>query len=337
VDKKMIYETKPLLPDLSLFCKKIEKIFKSGFLTNQGEQVREFEKKLERFLDVKNALVFCNGTLALQLAIQSLELKGEVITTPFTFPATYQSLVYNGLVPVFADIEPHTFNLNPDKIEPLINERTSAILPVNVFGNLCQVDKIQRIADKYHLKVIYDSAHAFGVKGAVAGDITMFSFHATKKFNTIEGGALAFNDSNLKRKLEMLRNFGFDGDKVVCLGTNAKMNEIQATFGLLLLGKVKEKIKRRKEIFKLYRKRLPKIMTGENYLYAVILLENRDEVYERLQKNGIDARKRFYPLCTQYLPVAKRISEQILSLPLYDDLTEEEILKISNIIKGDRE
>ena len=241
-----IYITRPLLPNLENVNRKMSEIWESKWLTNNGVQHKKLENELKNYLNVEHLSLFNNGTLALLLGLKSLDLKGEVITTPFTFPATVQALDWNGLTPVFCDIDPETLTIDATKIESLITEKTSAILGVHVFGNPCDVEKIQTIADKYQLKVIYDGAHAFGTKIdgkpiSSYGDMTMFSFHATKLFNTVEGGALAFKDEKLAEKLELLKNFGLAGpDEVVLSGLNAKMNEIQAAIGLEVLKLVDE-------------------------------------------------------------------------------------------------
>lgn len=367
--EKPIYITRPLLPDFDEFQKKIKEIFESKRLTNNGRQLQYFENKLRDFLRVQNISVFCNGTLALQLACKALELKGEVITTPFTFPATPHSLVWNGLQPVFCDIEEDTFNIDPRKIETLITERTTAIMPVHVFGNPCKINEIQKIAQKNNLKVIYDAAHAFGVEvGGTPignfGDISMFSFHATKSFNTLEGGALTFKNNNLKEKLSFLRNFGIKSqEEVVSIGTNAKMNEIQAAFGILVLDKLQEEIKKRKHLTNLYRDRLKNISgirfipdmdnIKHSYQYMPIIVKekeyglSRDLLYDKLKELNVFSRKYFYPLCSQYkcyqhlpsakpgnLPIAEEIAKQVLCLPLYGNLNEKNIQEIYSIIKN---
>lgn len=362
-----IYVTRPLLPDRKEYYKKVNEVFDSGFLTNQGAQLQQFEKALREFLHVTHVMAFCNGTLALQLACKALDLKGEVITTPFTFPATTHAISWNGLTPVFCDIEPDTFNINPDKIEALITDNTSAILPVHVFGNPCRVYEINQIAKKHNLKVIYDAAHAFGVEingqpiGSF-GDISMFSFHATKSFNTLEGGALTFNDAALADKLFYLKNFGIKSEtEVVSIGTNAKMNELQAAFGLLVLDKINEEIQKRKELTKQYRERLKNIPglrclhdiegVKHNYQYFPIIIDetkagfSRNDIYEELKKYKVYSRKYFYPLASQVtcyreltsaskggLPVAERITQSILCLPLYGELPIPVVARIAEII-----
>ncbi|WP_084726220.1 DegT/DnrJ/EryC1/StrS family aminotransferase [Sporobacter termitidis] len=350
---------------------KIKEIWDSKQLSNNGEKVVQLERRLANFLNAEYLSVFSNGTLALQLACRVLELSGEVITTPFTFPATVNALVWNQLKPVFCDIEEETYNIDPDKIEALITEKTTAIMPVHVFGNPCDVEKIQQIADRHGLKVIYDAAHAFGVRHhgkAIAsfGDITMFSFHATKVYNTIEGGALVFKHPYLKERADQMRNFGIlpDGD-VLEPGTNAKLNEVQAAVGLLLLDKVEEEIRRRKEIAATYAEELgdiPGIRINKpvdgleyNYPYFVITIDknefeiSRDVLYEELKAHNIITRKYFYPLCSNLqcykdlpsadkarLPVANKVADSVLALPLYGELSHEEVAYICRIIRESR-
>ena len=248
-----ILVTRPLLPPIEEYEKKVKEIWENNWITNNGPLEREFQEKLKEFLSVDNIELFVNGHNALEMAIKSLDLTGEVITTPFTFASTTQAIINNGLTPVFADVDPENYNLNPDNIEDLITDETSAIIPVHVFGNPCDIDKIEKIAKKHDLKVIYDAAHAFGVKIndnpiASYGDISMFSFHATKVFNTIEGGALIFSDDDLTYKFKALKNFGITPDKeeVQFLGVNAKMNEFEAAMGLINLNYVSDAISKRK-------------------------------------------------------------------------------------------
>jgi len=366
---KPIYIVEPLLPRLEDVYRKIRSIWRSKQLTNVGVQHRELEKKLKRFLRVKNLSLFCNGTMALDLALRVLNLSGEIITTPFTFPATLHVLYWNRIKPIFCDIKEDTFVIDPNKIEKLITPKTRAIMPVHVFGNPCDVWEIQKIANKYKLKVIYDAAHAFGVEidGIPIGnfgDISMFSFHATKVFNTIEGGCLTFKNKSLKEKLELLRNFGIKKDGTVILpGVNAKLNEIQATIGILNLKEVKKEIKRRKILFNLYRNELkdvsgivlPKELPNvkHNYSYFPILIKkdrfgfSRDDVYKILKKFNIFTKRYFYPLCSHFpwykslpsakpknLPKAEKIAKEILCLPLYGKLKKEEVKKICYILKN---
>ncbi len=259
---KPIKVVQPLLPDLTDMERMIEEIWESGQLSNNGRKVVELESALADFLDVEHVSVFSNGTSALQIACKLLRLSGEVITTPFTFAATVHALAWNQLPPVFCDIEERTFNINADLIESLITDKTTANLPVHVFGNPCDVEKIQSIAERHGLKVLYDAAHAFGVRYrgrsvAAYGDISMFSFHATKVYNTLEGGALVFNRPFLKERADMMRNFGFlDSGDVIEPGTNAKLNEVQAAVGLLLLDKVVAEIRKRKAVAAVYEKML---------------------------------------------------------------------------------
>lgn len=362
-----VYITQPLLPDIDDVKNMLSTIWQSKQLTNNGRMAIQLEKELAGFLKVNHLSLFSNGTVALQLAFRVLGLTGEVITTPFTFAATTHALVLNNLEPVFCDIEEDTFNINPDKIEALITPETTAILPVHVFGTPCKMDKIQRIAENHGLKVVYDAAHAFGVEvtgrsiGSF-GDISMFSFHATKIYHTIEGGALTFNDRHLKERADSLRNFGIKSEEFVAEpGTNGKMNELQAAVGILLLQIVGDEIKRRKEITGLYRELLKEIpgisfygdMDGvtHNYPYFVIRVNkdyfgmSRNELYTLLKGYNIFSRKYFYPLCSQFpcyknlpsaskdnLPIAENVVEEVLSLPLHGRLTNEEVEKICEII-----
>lgn len=357
----------PLLPDLNDLTLKLAEIWESKQLSNNGSMVVALEDALARFLHVDQLSVFSNGTLALQIACKLLRLSGEVITTPFTFPATVNVLAWNQLTPVFCDVDPNTFNLDPEKLEDLITEKTTAIMPVHVFGNPCDTEKIQHIADRYGLKVIYDAAHAFGVqyKGkpiASYGDISMFSFHATKVYNTIEGGALVFNHPYLKERADSMRNFGIlpDGD-VIEPGTNAKLNEVQAAVGLLLLDRVGKEIKNRKERSAIYAEMLSEIPgirlikpSGDimyNYPYLVITVDDkeygatRDNLFEYLSTQNVITRKYFYPLCSNLqcyrhlpssgktnLPVANSAAETVLALPLYGSLPEEDVVYICRCI-----
>lgn len=364
-----IYVTRPLLPDIEKVNNRIRKVWESKWLTNNGAQHKELEERLKEYLKVKNLVLFNNGALALLLGIKALDLAGEVITTPFTFPATVQALDWNGLTPVFCDIEEKTLNIDADKIEALITNKTSAILGVHVFGNPCDVGKIQQIADKYKLKVIYDGAHVFGthVYGQPIGnfgDMTMFSFHATKLFNTVEGGGLTFRDSSLENKLKLLKNFGIAGlEEVVLSGLNAKMNEIQAAIGIEVLNIVNEERQRRKEIKKAYESGLKDIdginvitkLDDENSSYQYFVIEIEEEIYgksrdwlhEELKKYNIFTRKYFYPLCSSFqwysglesakpenLPVANKTVTRVLSMPFYGELGLSAVEKICSIIKA---
>jgi dTDP-4-amino-4,6-dideoxygalactose transaminase len=363
-----IYVTQPFLPPLEEFYAYLEKIWDNKWLTNAGPFHNEFEKALAEYLGVEHLSLFANGTLALVTALQALRITGEVITTPFSFVASAHSLLWNGIKPVFADVDPHTFNLDPVKIEAAITPHTTAILPVHVYGKPCDVDGIQKIADIYGLKVIYDAAHAFGVciQGTSIlshGDLSILSFHATKTFTTFEGGAIICPDAKTKNRIDDLKNFGFhDEVTVVAPGINGKMNEVQAAFGLLQLKYIDKAIARRQEIDRLYRKELHSIpgiycppLPSEatcNCPYFPILVDNdyflgRDELYEKLHKHNIYARRYFYPLISEFpmyrglasaaianLPVAHEISRKVLCLPIYPYLSDEQLLFIVDIIKG---
>jgi dTDP-4-amino-4,6-dideoxygalactose transaminase len=364
--EKPIYITRPPLPDREAVYRKIDEIWDSQWLTNVGQH-KEFETKLKQYLEVSNISLFCNGTLALQLACQALRLSGEVITTPFTFAATPHVLYWNRITPVFCDIDPHTFNLDPQRIESMITPNTTAILPVHVFGYPCDFESIREIADRYGLRVIYDAAHAFGVKVngkniGNFGDLSMFSFHATKIYHTFEGGALTFKDRSLRERLEFAKNFGFKGEEnIVVPGINAKMNEFQAAMGLLMLDPFEEEIEKRKHLTMVYRERLSEVpginfrteipKVKHNYYNFVITVDqdkfgqSRDNLYDNLKTYNIFTRKYFYPLCSQFqcykqypssspenLPVAEKITKQVLSLPLYSGLADEDIHKICDVI-----
>ncbi|KKM92155.1 hypothetical protein LCGC14_1221250, partial [marine sediment metagenome] len=355
--KEPIFITRPLLPPLESVNKKIKEIWESKWLTNMGIQHQMLELELKKILHVPYLTLFCNGTIALQLAFQALKLKGEVITTPFTFAATVNALHQNNLKPIYCDIKFDDFNVNPETIEELVTSKTSAILPVHVFGNPCNVKQISKIAEDYNLKVIYDAAHCFGVEyknKAIGnyGDISMFSFHATKIFHTIEGGALTYNNSELTEPLNLLKNFGIKNEEEIILpGTNAKMNEFQAAIGLLNLNLVEMEIEKRKILSSTYRENLKNIEgvryldekkdVKHNYQYFPILIDekklkfSRDDVYELLKKYNIFSRKYFYPLCTDYffpmkkeeykIPNARKIVNQVLCLPLYGELHKEDV------------
>jgi dTDP-4-amino-4,6-dideoxygalactose transaminase len=347
-----IFVTKPFLPPQKEYQKYINSIWKNNWLTNNGPLHNEFEEKVSSYLKVNNACLFTNGHLALDIAIKSLELKGEVITTPFTFASTVHAITMNGLTPVFCDIELKTFNIDVNKIEDLITEKTSAIIPVHVFGNPSDVEMIDRIAKKYKLKVIYDAAHAFGVEvlgNGIGnyGDISMFSLHATKVFHSIEGGILSFKENELKSKLNKYKNFGISGEESVEIpGLNAKMNEFQAAMGLVNLDYIDEQIEKRKAITYTYRELLSEIEgvsflsdiknIKHNYSYLPVLIDmerfgiSRDSLYEKLKEYNVFTRKYFYPLCTDFdcyefdsnqLVNAKFISDNILTLPIYGDLS----------------
>lgn len=364
---KPIFVTQPALPPLDEFVEYLRKIWENKVITNNGPFHQQFEQGLSEYLGVKYISVFSNGTLALITALQALKVSGEVITTPFSFVATTHSLWWNNIKPVFSDIEPETFNLDPEKVEAQITPRTTAIMPVHVYGNPCNVDRFQQIADTYGLKLIYDAAHAFGVKinnNSILnfGDLSILSFHATKVFNTIEGGAIVCPDEKTKKRIDYLKNFGFAGETTVIEpGINAKMNELQAAYGLLQLKYVDEYISKRKKIAQLYRNELKDVpgirflndVNGvkQSYTYFPILInsnkfgKSRNDVYEEFKINNIYTRRYFYPLISQFptyrtlesalpgkLPIAEKVSEEILCLPIYPNLDEKIALRICNII-----
>jgi len=366
MDEKILV-TQPVMPPLEEFIPLLEDIWESKWLTNNGKFHQQFEKALAEFLGVKYVSLFSNGTLALISALQVLRITGEVITTPYSFVATTHALHWNGIKPVFADIDPVTLNIDPRKIEAAITPKTTAIMPVHVYGNPCDVEAIKDIADTYGLKVIYDAAHAFNVDingNSILnfGDMSILSFHATKVFNTIEGGAIICNDEATKKRIDYLKNFGFAGEtKVIAPGINAKMNELQAAYGLLQLKHVEQAIQQRKDISLLYRDLLKNIKgitfqndvegVKHNYSYFPIFVEakeygiSRDMLYEELQKNNIYGRRYFYPLISQFptysglpsasadnLPVAESITKKVICLPIYPGLDIEIVKKICEII-----
>lgn len=367
--KTQTFVTQPFLPPLEEFLPYLEQIWQNRWLTNNGPFHQELELALARYLDVPNLALFANGTLALVTALQSLRITGEVITTPFTFVATAHSLLWNGIKPVFADVDATSFNLDPDKIEAAITPQTTAILAVHVYGRPCDVEKIQKIADIYGLKVIYDAAHSFGVRYRGAGlsrhgDLTILSFHATKVFNTFEGGAIVCPDEKTKQRIDYLKNFGFaDEVTVVAPGINGKMNEFQASLGLLQLKYISRSIAKRREIDAIYRQGLkntsgirciaPMAETEHNYAYFPILVEpeyplSRDALYQKLREEGIYARRYFYPLISEFpmyrgfpsaapanLPVATRLASQVLCLPIYPDLPVNEQNRIIRLVRGE--
>lgn len=366
MSENKIFVTQPNLPDFDEFVDSLKKIWKSKWLTNNGAFHEAFEKELAEFLGVKYLSLFSNGTLALVSALQVLRISGEVITTPYSFVATTHALWWNDIRPVFVDIELETNNLDFEKIEAAITPRTTAILPVHVYGNPCAVNEIQQIADIYGLKVIYDAAHAFGVKlngNSILnfGDLSILSFHATKSFNTIEGGAIICHDETTKKRIDFLKNFGFaDEVTVVAPGINAKMNELQAAYGLLQLKTFNDHINKRKQITEYYRNKLEGIkgirlqeeQQGVDYNYAyfpVFINENyalsRDELYFKLQKHNIFGRRYFYPLISTFPPYrglqsanpsnlvnAEKVSSQVICLPIYPDLDVNSIDKICNLV-----
>ncbi|MEK1910328.1 DegT/DnrJ/EryC1/StrS family aminotransferase [Pseudomonas sp. S1Bt23] len=364
--KKNTFVTQPSLPPLEEFIPYLQKIWNNKILTNCGPFHEQLEKALCEYLGVEHICLFTNGTLALVTALQALRITGEVITTPYSFVATSHSLLWNGIKPVFVDIAPDTLNLDPTKIEAAITPQTTAIMPVHCYGHPCDVDAIQRIADTYNLKVIYDAAHAFGVQrqtGSILkyGDLSILSFHATKVFNTFEGGAIICPDAKTKVRIEHLKNFGHVGEvTVVAPGINGKMSEFNAALGLLQLKYIDSAIERRQAIDKAYRERLKEVKgihclnsAGEevaNYAYFPILVQadyplKRDELYQRLKDRGIHPRRYFYPLISDFpmyrglpsahrdnLPVANASALQVLCLPIYPDLEMSVVDEITRFI-----
>lgn len=346
------------MPDKIKYLSYVDRIYANGWVTNNGPLVKELEVRLADYLGVKNIILVANGTIALEIAYRLLKLKGEVITTPFSFVATTSSLVSNSLKPIFADIDPRTLNLDPKNIETVITERTKAIVPVHVFGNVCEVEEIQQIADKHNLKVIYDAAHAFGVKykGESVlnyGDVSTLSFHATKLFHTIEGGALIIKDDALVEEARFLINFGIDGpDSIKELGTNAKMNEFEAAMGLAVLNDMESILLKRKNVYETYKRELQGLVTSQevqadstqNYSYFQIVLQDEAQVL-KLQKalndENIFPRRYFYPSLDtlayiepkQHCAFSRDISSRILALPMYPDLSTGDQARIIAIIK----
>lgn len=366
-----IYVTRPLLPPVEEVTAKLTEIWSTQWLTNNGTQHELLERRILEHLSVPHLSLFNNGTIALITAVQSLRLSGEVVTTPFTFPATPHVLSWNNIRPIFCDIDPVTMNIDADKIEAVITPHTTAILGVHVYGTPCDVFKIQATANRYGLRVVYDAAHAFGTRiGDVGignfGDIAMFSFHATKLFHTAEGGALSFTDPNLKPRIDLLKNFGIKSpDEVVMPGINGKMNEIQAALGLLVLGYVHEETEKRKCIIQTYKDLLgdvdgitlmhePAGVTISCQYFVIRIDEqrfgsSRDAVLNVLQEHNVIARKYFYPLCSEYtcykqlpsanpgnLPVAHQVVQEVLCLPLYGRLQESTVQRICEIVIGCR-
>ncbi len=364
--KKPIYVTQPTLPPLEEFIPYLQQIWDNKILTNGGPFHQQLEKELCEYLGVEHICLFTNGTIALVTALQALRVTGEVITTPYSFVATSHSLLWNGIKPVFVDIDPNTLNLDPKKTEAAITPQTTAIMPVHVYGHPCDVDAIQKIADNYNLKVIYDAAHAFGVQlqtGSLLnyGDLSVLSFHATKVFNTFEGGAIVCPDAKTKVRIDQLKNFGHVGElNVVAPGINGKMSEFNAALGLLQLKHIDQAIARRKEIDVHYRERLKGVKgirclndAGEkvaNYAYFPILVQadypiSRDALNQKLKDIGINPRRYFYPLISDFpmyrglpsahrenLPVATASAEQILCLPIYPDLDMSVVEEITHFI-----
>lgn len=357
--------TRSSMPSLNEYVDEIKDMWESHWLTNMGEKHQKLQQELKKYLNVENIELLVNGHMAIELAIQALNLHGEIITTPFTFASTTHAIVRNGCTPVFCDIDPYTYTIDVSKIEELITDRTCAILPVHVYGNVCNVEEIDRLAQKYSLKVIYDAAHAFGevYKGksiASYGDAACFSFHATKVFNTIEGGCVCYSDMEFGHELYKLKNFGIRNEEIVDgIGANAKMNEFCAAMGICNLRHLKDEIEKRQRVVQRYRERLEfingiqlnhvqKELIG-NYAYFPVIFDekvfgsSRNEVKIKLQENGVLARKYFYPLTSSFecfhgkydpskTPVAQHISLRVLTLPLYADLALDEVDRICDII-----
>lgn len=364
---KKILVTQTSMPPYEEYIEEIKDIWESHWLTNMGPKHNLLEAKLKDYLSVDNISLFTNGHNALELCLQAMNLSGEVITTPFTFASTTHAIVRNGLIPVFCDINPIDYTMDVTKIESLITDKTTAIVPVHVYGHVCNVDEIERIAKKYGLKVIYDAAHVFGVrykgKGIGSfGDASMFSFHATKVYHTIEGGALCYHNEELGRELYKLRDFGIkDAETIDGIGSNAKMNEFAAAMGLCTLRHVDEEIQKRKKVVECYRENLTGVEGVQlppvqdyvlpNYAYFPIVIDEklfgatRNEVFDELAKNNIFARKYFYPLTNAFdayhgrfnpneTPVAVHISKRVLTIPLYAELSIENVITICKIIKS---
>lgn len=363
--KNEILVTRSSMPDFAEYTEEIRDIWETRWLTNMGTKHRKLQAELRDYLKVEQIELFTNGHMALELSLQALNLTGEVITTPFTFASTTHAIVRNGLEPVFCDIDPADYTIDVTKLESLITDRTSAIVPVHVYGNLCNVKEIDRIAKKYGLKVIYDAAHSFGVtlfgEGAASfGDVSCFSFHATKVFHTIEGGAASFREKEIGERLYRLKNFGIRGpERVDGVGANAKMNEFCAAMGLCNLRRIEEEIAKRAKVAKRYRMRLDgveglKLCAAQegvkpNYAYFPVVFEEkefgatRNEVFDALLRRGITARKYFYPLTNTFecfggkydaakTPTALHISRRILTLPMYAELPLREVDRICGII-----
>ncbi|MCF8333444.1 MAG: DegT/DnrJ/EryC1/StrS family aminotransferase [Bacteroidales bacterium] len=366
--KKKILVTQPALPDLEEFIPYLREIWDSKWLTNQGKFHQQLEKKLAEYLGVPYISLFTNGTLALVVSLQALRITEEVITSPYSFVATTHALWWNNIQPVFADIESDYLTLNPEKVEAAITPKTTAILPVHVYGNPSAMEELQEIADIHGLRIIYDAAHAFGVTYKDCsvmnwGDLSILSFHATKVFNTFEGGAIVSHDENMKKRIDYLKNFGFQQeDNVIGPGINAKMNEFQAALGLAQLKHHEENVTKRKKIHDLYKKQLGDVAglsfsnirenTSYNYAYFPVFIhenkynKSRDELYNHLKTRGYYTRKYFYPLISNFpiykgqpsaepsnLPIASDIADKVLCLPIYPDLDHEYVRDICRIIK----
>lgn len=363
--KSQTFVTKPSLPDLKDLMPYLQKIWESKIISNNGPFHNQLEEELCKYLGVPNISLVSNGTVGLIIALQALEIKGEVITTPYSFVATAHSLMWNKLKPVFVDIDPKTLNIDPKKIKEAITKNTSAIMPVHVYGNPCDVDEIESIAKKFNLKVIYDASHAFGVKchcGSILnhGDLSVLSFHATKVFNTFEGGAIISHSKEIKFHIDQLKNFGFTGETTVeQIGINGKMNEFSSALGLIQLKEIEKNIERRKKIHDTYNEYLDDVKgvschqytntQKPNYSYFPIFIEEdypltRDQLYFKLQEEGFNGRRYFYPLITDFpmyqnlssnkkdLSVAEEIKKKVICLPIYDTLSLDTVKQIAKII-----
>lgn len=365
----IITVTSPLIPPLEEFTPYLEDIWKRKWLTNNGHYHQELEKALCEYLKVPYISLFTNGTLPLICALQALRITGEVITTPYSFVATTHALWWNGIKPVFVDVDPKTGNMNPDKIEAAITPKTTAIMPVHVYGQPCEMKRIQEIANTYGLKVIYDAAHAFGVeeKGVSvlnAGDLSTLSFHATKVYNTIEGGALVCHDAETKQRIDYLKNFGFANETtVVAPGINGKMDELRSAYGLLSLKHVDDAIEKRRQVALYYREALKEVKgirffedvpdVKHNYSYFPIFVSeneygmSRDTLYEKMKSVGVYGRRYFYPLISTFstyrglesanpsnLPVAHRMAEEVICLPMHHNLSSNDLNRILSVIKN---
>lgn len=364
MDNKILV-TRSSMPSMEEYIEEIRSIWDSHWLTNMGEKHKALQAELQKYMGVPAVELLTNGHMALELSLQAMNLQGEVITTPFTFASTTHAIVRNGLEPVFCDIDPETYTMDVTQIERLITDRTCAILPVHVYGNICNIEEIERIAHKYGLKVLYDAAHTFGetYKGQGIGnfgDASCFSFHATKVFNTIEGGAVCYRDPDMGRRLYELKNFGIHGpEEVDAVGANAKMNEFCAAMGLCNLRHVDEEIAKRRAVVERYREHLEGVdglrlnvqqpEVRSNYAYFPVVFDenlfgaSRNEVMDALAQNGIGARKYFYPLTNTFecfhgkydvdaTPVALHMAKRVLTLPLYADLSMEDVDRICKIV-----
>lgn len=367
MNNKQITVTSPLLPSLEEFVRSLKLIWDSKWITNNGSFHQQLEEALCDYLGVKYISLFTNGTLPLITALQAMRITGEVITTPYSFVATTHALWWNGIKPVFVDVDPKTGNLDPEKIEAAITPKTTAIMPVHVYGTPCDTDRIKEIADKYGLKVIYDAAHAFGVKKdgksiLNAGDMSTLSFHATKVYNTIEGGALIMHDAETKKRIDYLKNFGFAGETtVVAPGINSKMDEIRAAYGLLNLKQVDAAITARKRVALRYREALKDVdgiiffddqpNVTHNYSYFPIFVDmekygmTRDNLYFKMKEQNVLGRRYFYPLISDFstyrglesakpenIPNARKLADSVICLPIYHDLAGDDVERVINLI-----